>query len=188
MFSRRLDPIPSWACLLQVFALDAVTTPSRRLSLVALVVTLSSHCHRQPSAIRHRAWLASLEAAYLLEVFDLLARPSCPDRSSEIHHSASVDHLAMTGFRLFVPAVQFDRQPFRYSVFSFAFRRTQRRLSRGCTNSRKRRVESAIVWFQLVVPVQNPVRMFVTCCESGQGLLKSGGQLGALRKPIQRLQ
>jgi hypothetical protein len=45
VFSRRLDPIPSWAFLLQVFALDAVETPSRPLPLVAFVATLSSHCH-----------------------------------------------------------------------------------------------------------------------------------------------
>ena len=120
MFSRRLDPIPSWACLLQVFALDAVTTPSRRLSLVALVATLSSHCRRQPSAIRHRAWLASLEAAYLLEVFDLPAISSCPEISDEVRRSASTNHLAMIGFRLFLPAVQFDRQP---SSIQFSVRR-----------------------------------------------------------------
>ena len=139
--------------LLQVFALDAVEAPSRLLPLVVLSATLSSHCHRRPSAFRHRARLASLEAAYLLEVFDLPAISSCPEISDEVHHSASVDHLAMTGFRLFVPAVQFDRQPSHSSVFSFAFRRTQRGLSRRCTNSRTARVKAVIVWFQVVVPV-----------------------------------
>ena len=91
VFSRRLDPIPSWASLLQVFALDAVETPSRLLPLVALSATLSSHCRRRPSAFRHRAWLASLEAAYLLEVFDLPAIPSCPEISDEVRRSASTE-------------------------------------------------------------------------------------------------
>jgi hypothetical protein len=86
VFSRRLGPIPSWAFLLQVFTLDAVRTPSRPLPLVVLMVTLSSHCHRRPSAYRRRAWLASLEAAYLLEVFYLPALLSCPNSSGEVHH------------------------------------------------------------------------------------------------------
>jgi hypothetical protein len=94
VFSRRLDPIPSWACLLQVFALDAVGTPSRPLTLMILMATLSSHCRHRPSAFRHRAWLASLEAAYLLEVSHLPAMLSCPNISDEVRHSASTDHLA----------------------------------------------------------------------------------------------
>jgi len=89
VFSRRLDPIPSWASLLQVFALDAVEAPSRLLPLVVLSATLSSHCHRRPSAFRHRAWLASLEAAYLLEVSGLPALLSCPNSSDEARLSAS---------------------------------------------------------------------------------------------------
>jgi hypothetical protein len=63
--------------LLQVFTLNAVRTPSRSLPLVTFMATLSSHCHHGPSAFRRRAWLASLEAAYLLEVFDLPAMLSC---------------------------------------------------------------------------------------------------------------
>ena len=101
MFSRRLDPIPSWACLLQVFALDAAKAPSRFLSLVTLMATLSSHCLHRPSAIRHRAWLASLEAAYLLEVSYLPAMLSCPNISGEVRRSAS----PVARFRLFLPAV-----------------------------------------------------------------------------------
>jgi hypothetical protein len=101
VFSRRLDPIPSWACLLQVFALDAVEAPSRLLSLVALMATLSSHCRHRPSAIRHRAWLVSLETAYLPEVCDLPAMLSCPNISDEVRRSAS----PVARFRLFLPAV-----------------------------------------------------------------------------------
>jgi hypothetical protein len=50
-----------------------------------LVVTLSSHCRHRPSAFRRRAWLASLEAAYLPEVFDLPAILGCPNISDEVH-------------------------------------------------------------------------------------------------------
>jgi hypothetical protein len=91
VFSRRLDPIPSWACLLQVFVLDAVEAPSRLLTLMTLMATLSSHCHHRPSAFRHRAWLVSLETAYLLEVCDLPAIPSYPEISDEVRRSASTE-------------------------------------------------------------------------------------------------
>jgi hypothetical protein len=54
------------------------------------MATLSSHCRHRPSAFRRRAWLASLEAAYLLEVSRLPAILSCPSISDEAHRSASL--------------------------------------------------------------------------------------------------
>jgi len=73
--------------LLQVFTLDAVRTPSRPLPLVTLMATLSSHCRRRSSAFRRRAWLASLEAAYLLEVLHLPAMLSCPNIPEKVEPS-----------------------------------------------------------------------------------------------------
>jgi len=55
------------------------------------MATLSSHCRQRPSAFRHRAWLAYLEAADLLEVSDLPVLLSFPNISGEVRPVLSCD-------------------------------------------------------------------------------------------------
>jgi len=135
VFSRRLGPIPSWASpppgSLSRRRGNAFTSPAAR----GLVATLSSHCHHRPSASRRRAWLVSLETADLLEVLYLPARPSCPDRSDEVHRSAStglpllppfppcgpVRPPTAYGFRDLARAVP-TREPTATNLRSFGFR------------------------------------------------------------------